>query len=123
MATLDDGALATALRELPAWTRDGVALTRTFRRRDWRDAIAFVNAVADEADRRDHHPDVSITGYRNVAFRLTSHDAGGVTRRDVNLAKRIDDLAAELEAELDAGERDAVEHEDPGQVTDPGAAR
>ncbi len=94
MAALDDDALASALAGLPGWSRDGDTLVRTFRRRDWRDAIALVNAVADEAERRDHHPDVSITGYRNVAFRLTSHDAGGVTNRDVSLAKRIDEVAS-----------------------------
>jgi 4a-hydroxytetrahydrobiopterin dehydratase len=73
-----------------------VALVRSFRRRDWRDAIAFVNAVAEEAERRDHHPDIAIAGYRNVTFRLTSHDSGGITKRDVELAKRIDQLAAAL---------------------------
>jgi 4a-hydroxytetrahydrobiopterin dehydratase len=103
MPILDEEALATALRELSGWTRDGDSLTRTFRRRDWRDAIALVNAVAEEADRRDHHPDISITGYRNVTFRLTSHDSGGVTKRDVNLARRIDELAAGVAA----GEGDA----------------
>lgn len=91
---LDETALASALAELGGWSLDEGVLVRTFRRRDWRDAIALLNAVADEAERRDHHPDVSITGYRNVTFRLTSHDAGGVTRRDVNLARRIDELAA-----------------------------
>jgi 4a-hydroxytetrahydrobiopterin dehydratase len=93
MPILDEEALATALRELSEWTRDGASLARTFRRRDWRDAIALVNTVAEEADRRDHHPDISITGYRNVTFRLTSHDSGGITKRDVNLARRIDELA------------------------------
>ena len=90
---LDETALHEAMRELPDWTRDGPALVRTFQRRDWRDAIVLVNSVADEADRRDHHPDIEIAGYRNVTFRLTSHDSGGITRRDVNLAKRIDELA------------------------------
>ena len=94
MPVLDDAALAEAMLDLPDWTHDGPALTRTFRRRDWRDAIALVNAVADEADRRNHHPDVEVTGYRNVTFRLTSHDSGGITKRDVNLARRIDELAA-----------------------------
>ena len=103
MPPLDDAALAAELAALPAWVRDGVAITRTCRRRDWRDAIALVNAVAEEADRRDHHPDIAITGYRNVTFRLTSHDAGGVTKRDINLAKRIDELAAEPERQLDVG--------------------
>ena len=53
---LDDRALAAALADLPDWTAEDRALVRAFRRRDWRDAIAFVNAVAEEADRRDHHP-------------------------------------------------------------------
>jgi len=93
MPTLDDATLADAMRELPDWRNEDGALVRTFRRRDWRDAIALVNAVAEEAERRDHHPDVEITGYRNVTFRLTSHDSGGVTKRDVNLAMQIDELA------------------------------
>jgi 4a-hydroxytetrahydrobiopterin dehydratase len=97
MTDLDATALVAALRELPGWAREGKALVRTFRRRDWRDAIALVNAVADEAERRDHHPDISISGYRNVTFRLTSHDSGGITKRDINLAKRIDELAAQPE--------------------------
>ena len=93
MTALDATALEAALRDLPNWAQEGEALVRTFRRRDWRDAIAFVNAVAEEAQRRDHHPDIAIEGYRNVTFRLTSHDSGGITKRDVNLAKRIDELS------------------------------
>ena len=93
---LDDQSLAQALDELPEWTAEDGALVRTFRRRDWREAMALVNAVADEAERRDHHPDISIAGYRNVTFRLTSHDVGGITKRDVNLARRIDELAVSL---------------------------
>ena len=98
MPKLDDEQLEAALAELPGWERDGDAIARRFRRRDWLDAIAFVNAVAEEAQRRDHHPDISITGYRNVTFRLTSHDSGGVTKRDVNLARRIDELAGQAPA-------------------------
>ena len=90
---LDAAAIDEALASLPGWARDGDAIARRYRRRDWLDAIAFVNAVAAEAERRNHHPDVSITGYRDVTFRLTSHDAGGVTRRDLNRATAIDELA------------------------------
>jgi 4a-hydroxytetrahydrobiopterin dehydratase len=93
MQALTAAELVAALAELAGWTDTGAAIERTFRRRDWQDAIAFVNAVAEEAERRDHHPDIEITGYRNVRFRLTSHDSGGVTMRDVRLAKRIDELA------------------------------
>jgi 4a-hydroxytetrahydrobiopterin dehydratase len=91
---LDDGAIAQALQRLPGWERDGDTLVRTYQRRDWLNAIALVDAVAPEAERRNHHPDVSITGYRNITFRLTTHSKGGVTDRDVDLATWIDEVAA-----------------------------
>ena len=91
---LDDAALEAALAQLPGWTRDGDTITRTFRRRDWLDAIAFVNAVAPEAERRNHHPDVCITGYRDVTFRLTTHSKGGITQRDIDLARWIEEHAS-----------------------------
>jgi 4a-hydroxytetrahydrobiopterin dehydratase len=95
MPKLDDGAIETALRALPDWSREGDVLVRVVKRKDWRDAIALVGAVAVEADRRDHHPDLCVTGYRTVTFRLTTHSAGGITKRDVDLARAIDELAAE----------------------------
>lgn len=94
MQRLDEEAIKAALDELADWSREDDVLVRTVRRRDWRDAIALVDAVADEAERRDHHPDVCVTGYRNVTFRLTTHSEGGITTRDVALAHRIDELAA-----------------------------
>lgn len=99
MAVLDETALTAALLRLPEWTREGEVLVRTLRRRDWPDAIALLNAVADEAERRNHHPDACITGYRTVTFRLTTHSAGGITQRDVDLASRIDELAGVGRAE------------------------
>lgn len=94
MARLDDAAIEEALVGLPGWTRDGEELVRTVQVRDWRAAIALVNTVADEADRRDHHPDLCVTGYRDVTFRLTSHSEGGISKRDIALAQAIDRLAA-----------------------------
>jgi 4a-hydroxytetrahydrobiopterin dehydratase len=94
VAKLDNDAIEAALRELPDWTRDGDVLVRAIKRKDWPAAIALVDAVAAEADRRDHHPDLSVTGYRTVTFRLTTHSAGGITGRDLDLARTIDELAA-----------------------------
>lgn len=93
---LDDAAIAAAVGRLVDWSRDGDTLTRTVRCRGWRAAIRLVDAVADEADRHDHHPDVCVTGYRNVTFRLTTHSEGGITTRDVELAHEIDELVAAM---------------------------
>ena len=90
---LDDAALHDAVAALPEWELEGSVLVPTFQRRDWTDAVALVDAVAPEAERRNHHPDVCITGYRNVTFRLTTHSRGGVTNRDIDLASTIDSLA------------------------------
>jgi 4a-hydroxytetrahydrobiopterin dehydratase len=90
---LDDAEIDAALGRLPDWSRDRDALVRTYQRRDWTDAIALVNAIAPEAERRNHHPDVSVTDYRNVTFRLTTHSKGGITQRDIDLATWIEEQA------------------------------
>jgi 4a-hydroxytetrahydrobiopterin dehydratase len=92
---LDDAAIDEALHRLPDWSRDGDTLARTYQRRDWTDAVALVNAVAPEAERRNHHPDVCITEYRLVTFRLTTHSKGGITNRDVELASWIEERASQ----------------------------
>jgi 4a-hydroxytetrahydrobiopterin dehydratase len=78
----------------PGWTRsdDGVALTRTYRFKDFAEAFAFLTRVAAHAEAIDHHPEFTSVWDR-VDFRLTSHDAGRVTARDVELARAIDGLA------------------------------
>ena len=91
---LDNAAIDSALAGLPEWKREGNTLVRIYQRSDWLDAIALLNAVAPEAERRNHHPDVSITDYRNVTFRLTTHSKGGITQRDVDLATWIENQAA-----------------------------
>jgi 4a-hydroxytetrahydrobiopterin dehydratase len=91
---LDDAAIGQALKRLTEWSRDVDTLVRTYQRRDWADAISLLNTVAPEADRRNHHPDVSITDYRLITFRLTTHSEGGITQRDVDLASWIEEQAA-----------------------------
>ena len=85
---------AAALAGLPNWSRDGARIRRSVRVGGFRQAVALVNAVADAAEAADHHPDVSITDYRNVTFTLTTHAAKALTRRDIELATEIDRLAA-----------------------------
>ncbi|MBX3462323.1 MAG: 4a-hydroxytetrahydrobiopterin dehydratase [Planctomycetes bacterium] len=82
-----------ALRDLPGWTRRGDAIAATYTFRDFAQAFAFMTAVAAAAERQHHHPD-----WRNcwsrVDITLSTHDAGGVTARDVALARTIAELAA-----------------------------
>jgi len=75
------------------WTldADGKALLKSFRFADFAEAFAFLTRVAAHAETVDHHPEFTSV-WNRVDFRLTSHDAGGVTERDVALAKAIDDL-------------------------------
>ena len=94
MPALSDEEITNALEGLPDWSHDGDALAATFRRKDWRDALAFVNQIGDEAERRDHHPDVCITGYRTVTLRLSTHSEGGISGRDVSLATWISEAAS-----------------------------
>lgn len=75
--------------ERPRWLfRDG-AILKEYGFPSFRSAIVFVNRVATIADELNHHPDISVR-YDRVVLRMWSHDAGGVTERDLNLAERID---------------------------------
>ena len=75
-----------------AWSEKGQTLTRTFERASFLDAIDFVGRVARAAEAADHHPDIDIR-YRKVTFALSTHDAGGLTFRDTDLATEIDRLS------------------------------
>jgi 4a-hydroxytetrahydrobiopterin dehydratase len=69
-------------------------LVGAFRTADFASAVRLLDAVAVEADAADHHPDVHL-GWGRISFELSSHDVGGVTSRDVALARRIRELADE----------------------------
>lgn len=71
----------------------GKALVRSFKFKDFSEAFGFLTRVALHAEKADHHPEFTSV-WNRVDFRLTSHDAGGVTDRDRALAKAIDGLAA-----------------------------
>ena len=77
------------------WTKgaDGKALERTYRFKDFAEAFAFLTRVAEHAEAVDHHPEFT-SAWNRVNFRLTSHDAGGVTERDIDLAQAISKLAS-----------------------------
>jgi 4a-hydroxytetrahydrobiopterin dehydratase len=86
---------AELVRWLPrsGWTRDGETLTKTFRCKGWKSAIAFVDRVAATADELEHHPDIHVERYRNVRITTTTFATGKLSDADIVLAKRIDELA------------------------------
>jgi 4a-hydroxytetrahydrobiopterin dehydratase len=89
---LDPGELEAALRTLEGWAVAGGKLHREFRFADFGAAFAFMTRVALEAEKRDHHPDWSNV-WNRVVVDLVTHDAGGITEKDVALAQRIAELA------------------------------
>ena len=75
-----------------ALSEDGKALERSYRFKDFSEAFAFLTRVALHAEKVDHHPEFTSV-WNRVDFRLTSHDADGVTERDYRLAEAINGLA------------------------------
>ncbi|VWX54690.1 4a-hydroxytetrahydrobiopterin dehydratase [Novosphingobium sp. 9U] len=94
IAALTDAERDEALGGLPAWSlrSDGLAIERTMRFGDFGEAFAFMTRVAIQAEKADHHPEW-FNVYNRVEITLTTHDAGGLSKRDVALARFIDEVA------------------------------
>ncbi|MFM9001799.1 MAG: 4a-hydroxytetrahydrobiopterin dehydratase [Opitutia bacterium] len=85
---LNPAEIEQALRGLPGWTTDGKALRRQYTFADFPAAVAFVNRLVAPAEAQGHHPDIAIS-YNRVSLSLTTHDAGGLTAKDLALARSI----------------------------------
>jgi 4a-hydroxytetrahydrobiopterin dehydratase len=84
--------VAEALQKLGHWTLQGNQIERLLTFQNFVDAMIFVNKVAEIAEEEQHHPDIRIV-YNRVTLTLTTHDAGGLTQKDFQMARRIDSLA------------------------------
>ena len=86
-----------ALGELPGWaeTADREAIARTFTFKNFNEAFGFMTRAALVAEKNDHHPEWKNV-YRTVEVVLATHDAGGVTRLDIELAKAMNGIARQL---------------------------
>ncbi|MDJ0635036.1 MAG: 4a-hydroxytetrahydrobiopterin dehydratase [Xenococcaceae cyanobacterium MO_188.B29] len=80
------------LQTLPDWKTDGETISRTFKFKDFLGSIDFVNKLVEPAEKAGHHPDITIS-YNKVTIDLTTHDAGGITQKDFDLAETISQLA------------------------------
>jgi 4a-hydroxytetrahydrobiopterin dehydratase len=94
-AKLDDTARDKALKEAPGWSlsKDGKGIEKTFKFKDFIEAFGFMTSSALVAQSMDHHPDWS-NAYNKVEVTLSTHDAGGLTKNDFELAKAMDRFAS-----------------------------
>ncbi len=83
--------IAKRLSEIPNWKRRGKSLVREWTFDDFAPALAFINRVGELAEAANHHPDI-YNSWNRVRMTLTTHDRGGLTDLDFDLAKRIDAL-------------------------------
>ncbi|MDB4917338.1 MAG: pterin-4-alpha-carbinolamine dehydratase [Gemmatimonadetes bacterium] len=90
-AKLSDLEIQRALGALPGWARRSDVLTKSFTFATFADGISFVQRIARAADAADHHPDIDIR-YTKVVCTLSTHDAGGITAKDLSLASTIETL-------------------------------
>jgi 4a-hydroxytetrahydrobiopterin dehydratase len=93
MAVLSDIEIQRELAAVPEWTRKGNEITRTYAFDGFPAAIEFVRALVPLAEGMNHHPDIDVR-YDKVTIRLSTHSEGGVTRKDLELAKLIDGAGA-----------------------------
>ena len=89
MARLDDQQRTTFLAEHPDWALDGETISRTFKFRDFNEAMGFVTRVAIASEVADHHPDIDIR-WNKVTIALSTHSENALTSRDTSLASQID---------------------------------
>jgi 4a-hydroxytetrahydrobiopterin dehydratase len=91
MDLLTETQISAELAELPAWTREGNSIVTVTVRKDFRDALLYLGAVAYLAEKANHHPDVAIS-WNRVTLTLSTHSAGGLTANDFALARQVSAL-------------------------------
>jgi putative nucleotidyltransferase with HDIG domain len=94
-SSLDAEALKTAVAKLPGWRVEQGVLTRTFSFPNFVEGLAFVQSLGVEAEQKHHHPDLDIR-YSKIRVGLVTHDAGGITEKDIAMAETADSLATPL---------------------------
>ncbi len=89
---LNQNEISAALKNLNGWAQNAKHLEKVYETKDFRAAIRLVNAIADEAESMDHHPDILLYEWNKVRITLSTHSEGGITNNDTELAAKIDAL-------------------------------
>lgn len=90
MSLLKEEQIYSNLKEMDQWSFLNAQIQKEFSFKDFIDALSFVNKVALESEKMDHHPDILIHSWNKVKISISTHSEGGVTEKDFELAKRID---------------------------------
>jgi 4a-hydroxytetrahydrobiopterin dehydratase len=91
MPALSTKQITLRLKAVPQWSKRAQLISRTFKFEGFFKAIEFVNRVAKKAQKADHHPDIDIR-FNKVTLKLTTHDEGGLTKKDFALARQCDEV-------------------------------
>ncbi len=94
MSALSKVEIQEKLKAMPHWSHVGKSILKKFTFKSFMPAIAFVNKIADAAEKAGHHPDITIN-YSVVGISLSTHSEGGITQKDFDLAKHIDLIAGD----------------------------
>ena len=92
MSLLTKDELAKNLSSLSGWMQEGSQIAKQFQFKDFAEALVFVNKVGAEAEKMDHHPDIFIHSWNKVKITISTHSESGVTKKDFQLAEKIEGL-------------------------------
>lgn len=90
MSLLSNDEVKGKLENLTGWSHSDKSIEKEFELKDFTHAIGFVTQVGIEAEKADHHPDILIHSWNKVKIKLSSHDEGGVTEKDISLAEKVE---------------------------------
>jgi 4a-hydroxytetrahydrobiopterin dehydratase len=92
MTLLTDDEITKNLSSFTNWLQEGNQIAKLFQFKDFAEALSFVNKVGAEAEKMDHHPDIFIHSWNKVKITISTHSEGGITKKDFQLAEKIEGL-------------------------------
>lgn len=90
MNKLNEQEVQSRLKFLDGWSYGDNQIEKEFKLEDFKSALSFVNKIGEEAEEMNHHPDLFIHSYNKVKITISTHDAGGLTEKDFQLAEKIE---------------------------------
>jgi len=91
MIKLNSAQINSNLSNCSGWSYENESISKQFKFKDFIEALSFVNAVGLESEKMDHHPNILMFAWNNVKITISTHSAGGVTEKDFELAKKIEE--------------------------------